>query len=300
MIKLIVMDMDGTLLDDKDTITKDTKEALITCEKMGIKLILASGRLHTRLFKYAKQLEMFRYGGKLIEVNGMAIYDLASNKREVIKRISKDEIKEIFEFVKPFYLETQAYFDGGIEYFIPEEVMPLIMKEREERNLSDDMPILGGPWSWNHDSRDGYPDQRRIYDIDELHLPFYNKFTLTHDPDIIKKYLPSFLERFSNFEIVRSCPRLVEIMPKGISKGNALRSVMEEEGYSEDEVMVFGDGENDITMFDHAYYSFAMENAIDEVKKRARYIAPRNTEEGLCKMIKRYVLNSDEPFDRSE
>ena len=52
------MDMDGTLLDDKDTITKDTKEALITCEKMGIKLILASGRLHTRLFKYAKQLEM--------------------------------------------------------------------------------------------------------------------------------------------------------------------------------------------------------------------------------------------------
>ena len=72
MIKAIVMDMDGTLLDSNNKILPETKKALIDLEKKGVSLILASGRSYTRLLPYAKELEMDKYHGYLLEVDGIA------------------------------------------------------------------------------------------------------------------------------------------------------------------------------------------------------------------------------------
>lgn len=77
MIKAVIMDMDGTLLDPNNKISPATKEKLIELEKKGVRLILASGRSYTRLLPYARELEMEKYGGLLIEVDGIAWYDLA-------------------------------------------------------------------------------------------------------------------------------------------------------------------------------------------------------------------------------
>ena len=76
-IKLIAMDMDGTLLRSDNTISQNTKNILLEAQKKGIILALASGRSYAKLLPYAQQLQMQKYGGYLIEVNGMAVYDLA-------------------------------------------------------------------------------------------------------------------------------------------------------------------------------------------------------------------------------
>lgn len=68
MIKLIAMDMDGTLLTSDNTISKKTKEALWKAQEKGIRLVLASGRSYCRLMDYAKELKMDQFGGFLLEV----------------------------------------------------------------------------------------------------------------------------------------------------------------------------------------------------------------------------------------
>lgn len=75
-IKWIVTDMDGTLLNSSERITDRTREALIACQKKGIRLILASGRSYVRLLPYAEQLEMKNYEGCFIEINGLALISL--------------------------------------------------------------------------------------------------------------------------------------------------------------------------------------------------------------------------------
>ena len=98
-IKAIVMDMDGTLLDPNNKILPETKAALIACQKQGTKLVLASGRSYTRLLSYAKELEMDVYGGYLLEVDGIAYYDVQKDERHVLKQMYKEDIEPVFAYL---------------------------------------------------------------------------------------------------------------------------------------------------------------------------------------------------------
>ena len=99
MLKAIVMDMDGTLLNEKNEISPRTLEYLKEQEKKGVKLVLASGRSYTRLLPYAKELEMDRYGGWLIEVDGIAVYDPKTNERTKFRVMQPEEIKDVFNWL---------------------------------------------------------------------------------------------------------------------------------------------------------------------------------------------------------
>lgn len=292
MIKLLVFDMDGTLLNEDDKITKDTKDAILACEDKGIKVILASGRSYNRLLPYGEILRLAEYDGKFIEVNGTAIYDVKTGDRKIIKQLTKAEMIEMWKTYLAFDVEIQIYFDKGIYYYIPEVLLPLKEKERQERGLSPDFPLIGGPWTWLTDNRAGYPEQKRVYDFDDLKLDLYNKFNASGDPEVIESIMAFTHKKYDeNYEVARSCPRMLELTPKGITKGETLRKYMQETSLKRDEVMVFGDGENDIDMFKSSDFSFAMENATDNVKKEARYIAPSNREDGIAKILHQYIID---------
>lgn len=79
-VKWIVTDMDGTLLNERDRITEDTREYLIACQEKGIRLVLASGRSYVRLMPYARELRMEEFGGLLIEINGLAVSYLGTGR----------------------------------------------------------------------------------------------------------------------------------------------------------------------------------------------------------------------------
>ena len=79
MIQMIVMDMDGTLLTSDNRISSRTKELLLRVQKQGVRLVLASGRSYCKLMEYAEELHMDAYGGYLLEVNGLILYDRVEN-----------------------------------------------------------------------------------------------------------------------------------------------------------------------------------------------------------------------------
>lgn len=288
-IKWIVTDMDGTLLDRNDKIMPMTKRCLKQCQKQGIKLILASGRSYSRLMPYVKELEMEKYGGCLIEVNGMAINHLGQGKRTIFGRLQKPDIEKLFPVLQSLDVEVQCYQDMSLYSWIPESQIPLKERERKERAVPEDYPWIGGAWSWVTDSRSGYPDQKRIYSIEEIPQEL-NKFGCLGAPEHMERVFEILKEKYGGtYEFVRTCPRLIEISPKGITKGKVLKRYMEQENVKPDEVLVFGDGENDVDMFRQVTYSVAVGNAADYVKARAYRVTAGNYEEGLAKAIPEFV-----------
>ncbi|MEI3117168.1 MAG: HAD family hydrolase [Merdibacter sp.] len=285
-IRLIVTDMDGTLLNYEDHISKENKEALLAYQQNGTKVMLASGRGYLRLKPYIDELHLNEYGGLLIESNGTALYSCQKNERHIFEQMTQQEAIQLFSLLEPFQTEIQFYFDSGVYYYFPQELVTFKEIERKQRNLPDDYPWMGGPWSWVNDTRNGYPDQKQIYSLSEIKQEKINKVNLSHDEQTITRLLKEIKKVLpEHYHMVRTCSRMLEISLKSVSKGNALRYYMKKMNISPDEVIAFGDGENDISMFKEIKYSVAMGNASDFVKRQASAITDTNENSGIAKYL---------------
>lgn len=287
-IRWIVTDMDGTLLDSRDRISDRTKNCLLECQKKGIRLILASGRSYIRLLPYVHQLSMKEYDGCLIEINGLALNRLKTGERQVFAQLWEKEIQELFSFLSRMQVEIQGYEDESVYYWIPQWQRPFKIREREEKGYPPDHPLVASAWSWVTTNQNNYPVVREIFSVQELprHI---NKLNCTDTPEKMRRVYAALGERFSGrYEMTRTCPRLVEIAPAGITKGRTLKRFMQQEGVSPDEVIVFGDGENDVDMFRQVRYSIAMGNAEDFVKEQAFDVTASNDEDGLALALQKY------------
>lgn len=290
-IKLIAMDMDGTLLKSDNTISDRTKQTLINAQKQGIRLVLASGRSYRKLMEYAKELEMDQYGGYLIEVNGIALYDLARDEREVFTRITKEEGIRIFDVLKPMELEIQALMDDGLYDYIPASMMEEKRAYRKRHHMGDDYPWTAGAFTFVNDNRKGYPRQFTFSSGEDLQEEV-NKFAACHHEDVLRKWIPAIKEQLGNdFWIGLTSPCWLEIMPKGITKGSALTALAKELDVSMEQVMAFGDGENDIEMLTAVKYGIVMENALANVKKVAYTICDDNNHDGIAKVVEEMILS---------
>lgn len=290
MIQWIVMDMDGTLLNSQDQISERTRALLMQCQKQGIKLILASGRSQYRLYPYAKMLDMKRYDGYFIEVNGMAYRRLRTNERVLFQRLNHQQIQAIFNELKKYEGEIQGYLDDTIYLSVSPYAFKQKQLERIRLNLADDFPWTGGAWGWLGDTRNGYPYIHWVYSASQLPYEL-NKMTFMREPEYVADIMPSLCAQFPDCELVRPTPRAIEFSPKGVTKGSCLEKLMQEEQIGFDEVLVLGDGENDIDMFSKVKYSVAMGNAASYVKERAYDVTLSHDEDGVAAAIMKYCLH---------
>ena len=289
-MKAIIMDMDGTLLNAEEQISKDTLDTLIELEKQGVVLILASGRSYMRLVPYAQQLKMDVYGGYLLEVDGIAIYDMKENQRHILKQMNLSEIEEVFSYLMSLNCESMACFDDGMFDYFPESIRQIKKNLREKYEVPEDFPWTAGPWAWLADMRKGYPNIHYIQDVHEIYGPI-NKIQLMQEEDQLAVIYKNLKKRYKGkFEIFRTCPRQLEILPLGYSKGKTLSYLMQQNGWEKEDVVAFGDGENDVSMFGVVEYSFAMKNAKEFVQQQARFVTDSNNEDGIAKALKRLEM----------
>ena len=132
---------------------------------------------------------------------------------------------------------------------------------------------------------------KKIKDFKDIKEPIV-KFAL---------YLPqkNVSERIHNLtEIVRQKARIVDsghycidIIPQNVSKGHAIEILMDKLDISADEIMAFGDAENDIEMLKKVKYGYVMENAKDFMKEQFQWIAPSFNDEGVLEVIEHYLKN---------
>ena len=288
MIQMIVMDMDGTLLTSENKISPKTKELLLRVQQQGVRLVLASGRSYCKLLEYAKELCMEAYGGYLLEVNGLILYDLASGKRHIRKQMGRIEMEELFTYFRQWDVEFMAQFDDGLYDYNPESIIKEKAEYRRIHNLGEDYPWTGGAFALLADNRKGYPNIHYIDTWEEIDRRI-NKVSIAYHADVMAEVSAQAKRDLKDrYWLGLTTPKWLELMPLGITKGSGLQALVNMLGISMRDVMAFGDGENDIEMLQAAGIGIAMGNAMAEVKAAADEETDSNNDEGLFKALQKY------------
>lgn len=260
-IKLIAMDMDGTLLTKNQKILPYTKNVLMSLQKQGVALILASGRDIQSLEFYGKQLEIDRYPQSgYIVLNGLEIYNSQKECLYRGKRLNKSDILVLSTIAKKHMFDMVIFFENS-----------LCILKYGHTGIMEDHFI-----------------DRHKYDVDDVdHIPddlfqCVKKVALIQCRDVMDKVLPAIQEEMkSRFEICRVESDWVEVNPLYASKGKALKKVSELKKIPLEYIVAFGNGENDIDMLETAGLGIAMENSFDTVKMVADDVCLDNEHDGI-------------------
>lgn len=287
---MIAMDMDGTLLNSNHVIGEETLQALIEAEKKGVRLVLSSGRSYKSLTAFGEQLQMPQYDGYFIGANGAAITKTATMEHEVIRRLNSEEIHEIYEAAFPYEIEIMGVMDATIYDYIPKSLKKIKEEYRKENNIAADVPWTAGAFGLVIDQRKGYSEINYINGPDDIPCPI-NKICFAHLPERLDIPYQELCKKLGNkYHLARTTYQWIECQPFGINKGNALLKLAKELNISPDEIAVFGDGENDLSMFKVVKYPIAMANAMESVKEAAYEITLDNDSEGIAYFLKKHHI----------
>lgn len=274
MIKLIATDMDGTFLDGQGSF--DRKRFSSVLEKLAekqIPFVIASGNGMGRLLQLCQGFE-----DRLIFVadNGAHVYQ---NGKTMIRRaIQQEEVEAILHFFKGRWAdvclmlsnEENIYMQAGAG--LPFE--------------GTDLPIEPAQMA-AFQSRVTYLDDLSAYPISE---PIY-KLGLWVPEARVESITEGFNQAFKGQLVaVTSGYGSIDILPQGIHKAWGLKQVLTCLDIEPEQVMAFGDSDNDIEMLNYVGYSYAMENATDKVKTVAKYLAPSHLEAGVLQVIEEYIV----------
>lgn len=289
-IKMIVMDMDGTLLTSNNEISHRTKDALIEAEKKGIKLVLASGRSFKSLIPFGEELKMPFFDGYYIGANGATLTNANTKEHTVIRQLQLEEISELFEATKPFEIETMAVLDDTIYDYIPISLREIKKQYRLDNEVSSEVPWTAGAFSMIVDQRKNYNNIYEIQDHSQIPCPV-NKICLAHTKEALEEPYKWLVRNLGErYHFARTTLQWIECAPQGINKGNAIRKLADELGIRLDQILVFGDGENDLTMFEAVKYPIAMGNAMDKVKEAAYSMTLDNNNDGIADFLMKNIL----------
>lgn len=263
--KLIALDLDGTLKTSQNTISPKTKEALIKCQELGIKVVLASGRPTPGLRHDAVELELEKYEGYLLSFNGAKVSEYKSKKVIYEKVLTTAQAKEMIQRAKEFNLAAMSYLGQDL---ISDQVDNSYVQGEAKLN---DMGM------------------RQIDDLGAFIDFPVNKVLLAADPDYVASILDEFKAPYDDLSIYRSAPFYIEIMAQNIDKAASLDCLVKHMGIKQEEVIAFGDGYNDLSLIEYAGMGVAMGNAVDEVKEKANKITLSNNEDGIAYMLSQLI-----------
>ena len=271
-IKVIIMDVDGTLTNSKKQITPKTKEMLIAAQNKGIKLVLASGRPVSGLIGLAKELEMEKHHGLLVSLNGSKVVDCQTKEVLFNQTMRIEDAREVLEHMKNF--KVYPLIDKGNYLFVNDVYKGMITYQNEKIDIIQ------------YEARGGNFKLCEIEDLSSFVDFPLNKILTAGDPEYLNEHYQDMMEPFKErLNCMFTAPFYFEFTAKGIDKAKALDSVLKPMGFQQEEMVAFGDGDNDATMLSYAGIGVAMDNAQDSLKKIADKITLSNEEDGIAVML---------------
>lgn len=279
-IKVIIMDVDGTLTNSEKIITPKTKYALMKVQEQGTILVLASGRPTSGLIDFARELRMDEHNGILVAFNGSKVVDCKTNKVLFNETMTIEEGQAVLEHMKKFKVKPMIDKD---DYMYVNDVYDCYID------------FNGKPFNIiKYESRGG---KFKLCEKDDLaafaDYPL-NKILTAGDPEYLKAHYKEMMEPFKNtLSCMFTAPFYFEFTAKGIDKAKALDSVLIPMGYKKEEMIAFGDGHNDASMIKYAGIGVAMENAVPDLKAIADEITLSNEEDGIAYTLSQYFKDID-------
>jgi hypothetical protein len=274
--KLLCVDLDGTLLTDSKEISQETLEAIRAAKAKDVKVAIATGRA---LFSALSVGSSFNNDDDhIIASNGAIIKHLALEPLVRENPFSYDQLVCIIDTaseqgLSPVFFSTeQAYTTSTSDFQM------YLGFGSGTNNVFNKQSISLIPST---------KDLKELIRQEHIKIQKCNIHTLG---DGQKRFLHNALKREGEFEMLFSTNPALEITAKGVTKGNGVAVLAEALGIRQQEVIAVGDSENDISMLSYAGLGIAMENAIPAVKNVASYITESNNNNGIARVIRKFIL----------
>lgn len=255
-IRMVVTDMDGTLLDSEHTIPESFWPLLDAMRERGVLMVPASGRQYSAiaaLFPNHEGMAFLAENGTYVEMDGREIASTTLNRAavdDVVARVRALGDPDVGVVVCG---KSTAYVERSDDAFMA-----------EVSRYYGSLTVI-----------------ENLDDVDEEIL----KVALFSFGDIAATVYPHLEGIATDPRVVVTALHWIDIMDPSINKGVAVRALQEELGITRAQTAAFGDYLNDIEALDEAEYSFAMVNAHEDVLSRARYLAPSNDDAGVVTVV---------------
>lgn len=279
LIKALAIDLDGTTLLPNTTLGERTLDCLRGLISIGKQIIIATGRS-------VESAERFRAAmgaeGPMVFFNGAEVVDVPSNKILYENLLEMDVVDFGTEIARDMGVHYQVYLPAGI---------------------SPDTGVKDPNQKWEALLIDRYSSEAEMYLKHTNVIPVVKdlknvaakgglkgcvKGMFIADPGRHDEIRRRMYERFGDrISVFRSFPTFLEVINSGVSKGDGLKIAMRHRGLKPEEVIAFGDEENDISMFAEAGFSAAPVSAREKIREVADAVYGSNAEEGLAAYLEK-------------
>lgn len=273
--KLICMDMDGTLLNDKKEVSERSKKAINKAHELGVKVVIATGRIFVSAEFYG---DIIGVKAPIIASNGAYVREKDSDKAIYEKGLGYENYQLVIDLLKKYDIVPHFYTEDTIY------TEKLVHSSLAYKNANKTLPI-------NRQVKiEVVDDWSRLFA--ERNPKIIKAMAVGDDAKKIKEAKDEFI-KLNRFQVVSSMKNAFEVMAKTTSKGNALKKICDYYGIDRNEIISIGDNENDISMIEFAGLGVAMGNAEQIVKNIADYITTTNEEDGVANVIEKYIISGE-------
>ncbi|GCF92525.1 sugar phosphate phosphatase [Enterococcus florum] len=269
-IKLVAIDMDGTLLNEQGMITDAVAETIKRARKQGVYIVLCTGRPLMGVLNYLTDLELVTLDDFVISYNGSLV--LNSKSGEVISEygLSRQDYLAIDTLARQLNVHLHTVSREAI-YTSNRDISRYTVNEA----FLVDMPLK-------------YRTPEEI--AEQISV---TKMMMIDEPEILADAIGKIPQHyFEQYTLVTSAPYYLEVLNREASKGAALRELAAYLSINASEIMAIGDAQNDLSMIEYAGLGIAMGNATEEIKAAADHIVASNAEDGVKEAIDRWAMGN--------
>ncbi|MDH4619095.1 HAD family hydrolase [Brevibacillus sp. AY1] len=282
--RLAAFDMDGTLLNKESQMTETTKKACLELQQQGCKLVLSTGRT----FGSAQiPIDAFPFDGFVCS-NGATVFE-SDGKMVHQTLLPNDLVADAILTLRQEVLYYELHDTASNRWMIQED------RERLEAMLEEDTSLEGisiRKFAFYKLAR-VIPLQEMLEMLSKAETKIVKLFIWHSNPELLEWVREKLVPWNSQVNITSSGRHNVEMLPQGVSKWEGLLYFCNKWRIRPEEVMVFGDAENDREALSAAGYAVAMENASPEIKELAKYIAPHHDDDGVAQFIRQQITECE-------
>ncbi|MEG0227763.1 MAG: Cof-type HAD-IIB family hydrolase [Lachnospiraceae bacterium] len=271
-IKMIGLDLDGTLLKEDKSMSERSKEAIRKALAKGVVVLTATGRPYTGIPSELREFPGMRY---ILSSNGARIIDQERGKAIYESLLPKETAAAVLDVFEPYDAIKEIYFEG-VGYANEESIQHIYEYM--------DNPAMA---KYIASTRKPVKDIRKKMEELEGGLDKVQGL-FKHLGDKAKALIE--LEAIPHIEVTGAISNNIEVNYEGVNKGVGLVALGALLGIERAEIMACGDGLNDLAMMKEVGFAVAMGNAMESIKKEADYVTGTNEEDGVAQAIEKFVL----------
>lgn len=280
-IKLVMSDVDGTLINNDHEISERTKETVHKLVESGVEFGIATGRNYESASAIVRLMDLDPNKTAIVSLNGFWVDHPELDYAFRDETINYEQSKMLGEIGTSFFMGVLYFFDDKVYSHMDEKSY-----DDYERNVGPDRLRF---------FQEDFDLQRiqSIEDIKDVFTPQHQvlKIVFVQDGD----YTELIKERISrefpdNYDLLMVAEGWAEIMPKTVNKGRAILEYAKFRGFDSSELLCFGDSDNDLTMIKNLGVGIAMKNGRNSVKVLANDITDSNENDGVAKYIEDKIL----------